>query len=168
MPENRIRLKLKRTSRGLLINVKTPIAVEECIKGFGTGTTDVRLHGRYWVSPYGKGPLTAYNIHGVDYKKVPPNLTELGKPMINDVGNPNLSFLRLVGTSAPDGVSFVCLGVFSSERIHVIGDLLKMELQRFYNTYMKPTEVNIDVVQGAPVEPDYGDEDNDEEGNSDD
>lgn len=170
--ESVIRLSLVRSARGLLVNVKAHPAVEEFFRsnaihsGATAPTThDVAVLGRFWQRARPRDgsdatPLQAYDrvvaipvVLGGDSVDVA-NVDRLGQPLLEPYNHPsgrpsknvNLSFLRLVGISEPEGVTFYIRGVYSIDLVRETKDKLAEGVKRFYASYLKPVEMHVSCV----------------------
>lgn len=142
---------------GLLITVKTLPRVEEFMQSLGSGeVVDVGVVGRHWQAIGGQ-PLHAYiiqniNTHpGDDGSMV--SLDKLGSPLLlmdpergEKYPTINLSFLRLRGISEGAGVTFGIKGVYSLEEMQRIEKRLTAAQRKFYNDYMRPIDITIQLV----------------------
>lgn len=155
--ETFIRVLLKRSAKyGTHLNVRTLPHIEEFFRKLAPGPpTDPMLGGRYWY-PIGEGktlqvyPLDSAIHFSLDRKNHIASLTSVGIPLIS-AGNPdhggatvfNLGFLRLVGTSEPEGVTFGVKGVYSTEALHNMRDLVGEASKKLYVQYMKPVNIHV-------------------------
>lgn len=127
-------------NEGLLLKVKAAPQIEAFMRSLGGGDSfNTILGGRYW-EPIGTTPLRVYNaIHNL-----PPStiytLTQHGRPLIPDLKTDqvNLSFLRLVGISEPEGISFVVKGVYSKDLIYRIYTKVTEATTELYKQFLKP------------------------------
>ena len=98
-------------------------------------------------------PLMAYSgVVGLDPTVIEDNtvitLDNLGQPLIKDGrlegGNTlvNISFLRLVGISE-GGVTFGVRGVYSTERLHRLRDVISLATRKFYIDYLRPVDMSV-------------------------
>lgn len=152
---------LRNGSFGLTVTVRAAAGVEEYIKSMGSGETqDVKTIGRYWVPMKKDEVLQAYHLGGpmgmvqgkngyfrldkvanvLQEKQIVSQMTGAVKEVMN------LSFLRLVGISEQEGVTFGVKGVYSEEAIYSIQKHTKDALHDFYQTYMKPMSLSVMMV----------------------
>lgn len=167
--ETVINITFRRSMGGLTLAVKTHPLVEEFFRNLSTGEqSDVRAAGRYWQPLDKDARLMAYNlaeaipILQVDAKRrvrfdwlgrhliSPQDATrgpeggELGGRAANtDI---NMSFLRLAGIGEGAGITFTLKGVYSDGAIQEMNDHLAEASKRFYQTYMRPVNLNIQIV----------------------
>ena len=168
--ETVINMTFRRSMTGLTLSVKTHPLVEEFFRNLSTGEqSDVRTAGRYWTPLAKDATLMAYNLAEaipllhVDAKRRV-RFDWLGRQLISNQeqtrgpeggelgGNPNgrvdlnLSFLRLQGIGDGAGVTFQLKGVFSDQAVQEMHDHLSEGVKRFYQTYMRPVNLNVQVV----------------------
>lgn len=152
-----IRMAFKRVPKGLFVNVRTSPEIEEYMKGLGDGLEilDVGEYGRQWSPFLSDTELKVYGLPTEDglmgwirngnssYRidRVGQRLFE-GGDMDSRLGV-NLSFLRLVGTSAPEGVTFTVHGVFSSGVVKEFEKTFADAADGFYQNFLKPVNVQI-------------------------
>ncbi|MCA1841298.1 MAG: hypothetical protein LC723_13410 [Actinobacteria bacterium] len=156
-----IKMLFKRVGRGLLVTVRTDPRIEDYMKGLGADmeTLSVDEYGRMWIpanegeslSVYGlpaEDALTGYirNGTGASYR-----LDQVGRRLFEggaDGDRPNgvnLSFLRLVGSSRPEGVSFIVQGVYSVEAVREFKKTFADAAEGFYKNFLKPVSVQVIV-----------------------
>ena len=152
-----IHIYLKRHLDGLRVTVKTTPDVEEFFRELCGGVPEaVRNYGRNWT-PLGPEPLTCWSPNARPIY-VPENepfvLDKVGASLTGkDITGPygeriNLSFLRLVGVSSPEGVTFTVQTVLSKEEL--VGKLsktLQTACKNFYEGFIAPAEVSITVIR---------------------
>ena len=142
---------------GLAIRVKAAPKIEEYIASLGDGTTTlVESLGRGWRLPNGiETPLMVYNT--VDIPRLSLQTGELirldqaGLPLIGSRDGQsmiNLSFLRLVGISEGEGVTFCIRGVHSVEALSNMIDKLTHASKRFYFDFIKPVHLTVSFMEG--------------------
>lgn len=158
--EQKIQIILRRGSGGLNLTIKTVPEIEEFFRttaGSEGATTPIAAAGRHWY-PIGRDtPLLAYTLaRTFDPIKmdnggavIGVGFTGLGRPLLEayDGGDGgiirtsgmtlNMSFLRLVGISEGLGVSFGVKGVFTTENVLNLRNLIGEANKAFYSTYLK-------------------------------
>lgn len=153
-----IKSSLKRSSQGLIVSVMAHPRVEEFMQRLAMEeVVDVVPSGRHWTALDGR-VLRAY---GPPTVPLDPLRTEdglsigidrLGQPLIEfyedrNTGRGeeklNLSFLRLVGISEGDGVSFLLKSVYSLQGMKKLRDQLQSAQTILYNGYLRPIEFTI-------------------------
>lgn len=154
--ETKIDILFSRSHAGLTIHVSARPEVEEFVQQLGAGeTVDVRTVGRHWT-PAGKdaNPLLVYALtaetgilhngmclYRLDQPGWPIILSGEGvAPVVN------LSFLRLVGISGPNGVSFNLRGVYTLETLRATSDRVMQAAGQFYASYLKSAWLSAQVV----------------------
>jgi hypothetical protein len=157
--ETFIRVLIKRSPKlGTHLNVWTLPHIEEFFRRLSDGNpTDPMVGGRYWY-PIGEGKaLQVYGLdsniyYPLDRKGVVASLSSVGVPIITangpreDGGSGtilNMGFLRLVGTSEPNGVTFGVKGVYSTEMLNQMRDYVAEASKKLYIQYMKPVNIHV-------------------------
>lgn len=163
-----IETSLRRSAQGLLVNVKAHPRVEEFMARLSNGDQQaVTTVGRHWLTEYTEAdskvkhvirerPLTAYVLYNpLDQIRMNDgiwvNTDRLGHPLLElsdrNNGMPeetlNLSFLRLVGISDPEGVSFLIRSVHSMSGLRKLRDLVQNAQNIFYTDYIKTIEYTV-------------------------
>lgn len=140
-------------NHGLLVTVKTIPDVEDLFKSWGDGTKQhVTAHGRNWVSKNNAAPLHVYNLssnsgllqrdegrYRIDHVG---QLLDTNDPS-SGLGATNMSFLRLVGISNPEGVSFYVRGVYSQEEMRLIAKGISLSARRIYANWLCPIDLRV-------------------------
>ena len=165
--ESVIRISLVRSAKGLLVNVKAHPAVEEFFRanavhvGQTTPTTlQTNAIGRHWLpgkKADGEAGLAAYDrvvalpvLLGGDSVDIA-NVDRLGQPLLEPHAHGsgrrshsiNLSLLRLVGVSDPEGVTFYVRGVHSIDLVREMKVKLGEGVKAFYASYLKPVQMSV-------------------------
>lgn len=140
-----------RGKSGLRVRVKATPEVEEFIKTLGQGEeVAVGNYGRYWTPLPSQEGLYAYDMSSkLQRSAVPFTLEALGSQIDLSYDSPNLvntSFLRLVGISKGDGVTFILRGVYSHDAIMRMRDLVGAANRQFYIDYLRPMHVTVATV----------------------
>lgn len=147
-----------RNTVGLLVHVHADSAIEEFFRTQSGGQTNVvELFGQTWVSVEKGQQVEAYRC-----PKLPSNQFSLGRYTIEQVSRPlltsnrddglsqfnmvNLSFLKLVGISKPEGVRFGVIGAYSIDYIANLNRQLTAEVKQFLLDYITPVNVNLKIV----------------------
>lgn len=135
---------------------------EEFFQRAGTGAiSEAGEYGRVWV-PLGEEPLRLYDVSQLPTQesssKITYSLHRAGQALLPDHdGEPgslrltsqgpvyNLSFLRCVGISGSQGVSFFVRGVYSMDQIIAIKGGTEKAVAHFYRQYMLPYNMSIVV-----------------------
>lgn len=146
-----ISTRIARTARGLEVRVILHPDVEECFKQLSNGDiSSVALFGRKWLSPQ---PLEVYDI--------PPTMTGAGviggttgyrldipgrELIINDPSGlrlVNMSFIRLVGASGPEGQSFYIPGNWDKDDVIWLGQTIVAAGEAISNKWIYPIVINL-------------------------
>ena len=164
---------LRRTTKGLEICIRTHEAVEEFMRAnAGEETTQVDIIGRQWRRIGDSTPLEVYEIppdmtgsrlasQKVAYRIDQPGRNLVTVDMHSGAKTINMSFLRLVGSSAADGVTFNVTGVHSEEDVQWMATAIRDASRAIYTQYMKSMQIDIELedqlpprhetLRGAPV-----------------
>lgn len=158
---------LARSGIGLRINIRTHPVVEEFIqRAIGTpepSSRPVEEYGRYWEPARGdsRKDLRVYDIPkeltgvfnvngGYSYRLDRPGAAIFcdngpgGGPLDVRGGRTlNLSFIRLVGSSSDEGVTFHIPGVYSNDAFNTLDQGITAATQEIYSQFMKPIRIEI-------------------------
>ena len=154
--ENLLYFNLRRSFNGLTIKCKACPAVENMFRELSNDEAlDLREYGTAWV-PVGH-PIQIYNFtqHNTT-RPVSYTLSDIHGPPLQSVRPGldlvNLSFLRMVGISEGDGITFTLKGVFELEELKRIYDGIIEAAPKFYNDMLKPVDMHIMVsTQVLPI-----------------
>jgi hypothetical protein len=148
--ETVIRTTIERSPSGLTVQIQTHPSVEAFMRGLGDGLTqDVRASGRLWqpLGPNDPG-LVAYNMTTLlgpftSYDGSMVRMDQVGNSLLGGGGGApssvNLSFLRLLGTSEGNGVTFVLKGsVMSTDALANLRDKIGRAQDALYKMYLLP------------------------------
>lgn len=148
---------------GIRLNIKARAGVEEFIKQLSGGrTTTVDAYGDAWHSE-DENPLEVYILDDVEHAD---NYTLLavGAPLLqypsvprrnslsslNEVSNQktiaNLSVLRLVGISKPEGVTIGVQGMYSGGYVQTLRTQFPAVTKQFLQDYIVPITLNLEIV----------------------
>lgn len=166
-----IRTRIRRDREGMSLNVWAVPDIEDFMRGLSGRQVDVAAYERYWEPLKGRGPLMVYEIPK-DLKMSPNedgaivSLSSLGLPLLSiddtsredrngrvirsEVKTLNLSFLRFVGISEGDGITFKIKGVYSPNMINYLDSALGEAERRFYREFLKPMDFAI-MVMSQPL-----------------
>lgn len=151
---------IRRTSKGLEINVRLHEGTEEFMKAAsGETTTAVGLYSRKWQST---AMLHAYDIpdsmNGVSmvngttgYRLDRPG-SDIYTIEPNGLRVVNMSFVRLVGASGPDGVTFSLTGAFEREETLWLGQAIIEAGNLICKKYIYPMIISINNIIKEPGE----------------
>ena len=155
--ETVIQCVFERNREGVKFSVKVSPQIEDLIQSWGNGDKQqVQVYGRYW-SPIPTGrDLSVWSLNvnpglvGVSESlafRIDQPATGLLLPPAGRVEIVNMSFLRLVGASEGDGVTFGVKGVaWSPNEARRVCGLIKEASRVFYVNYLKPVHVVVQVV----------------------
>lgn len=143
-----VQVLISRTSLGLQLTARAHPSIEAMFR------TDAKFPieraGKSWLH-IGDKPLEFYSgslsdtltVDGPDGFR----LDLLGRNFdpVNDAMT-NLSFLRLVGISNPEGVTFGVKGVFSLAATKELRDRIGASTKRFYAEFLKPVDFEATLV----------------------
>lgn len=148
---------------GCVVHVTADPSIEEFMKNVSRGEVDdpARYDAR-WYSIPPETPLRVYsfNAQAVGMKNQTYGLDWLGSDLIipqkqrNDLGLvetkqlANLSFLKLVGISNPEGVKFGVHGAFGEEQVRNVSKILLTETKKFLREFIVPADVNWQIISG--------------------
>ena len=127
------------------MEVRTHPAVEDFIRQLGNGTKKaLEMYGKTWSSFPGEAPLEVYHLNGPINGANGFRLDNPADVLKDDVGQLNLSFLRIAGVSSGSGVRFRVRGVYSLPLLERISDEIGSAVKQLYRDYIKT--VNLAVV----------------------
>ena len=139
-----------RTSGKLDIWVKALPEVEKVFKDLGKNRKEaVEAYGKEWT-PLDKG--TALLVYSLDTEPSPTAAYTLMRPgmtlLSNDGRNNkfNLSFLRLVGISRPEGIRFSVSGPCTKGFVKDVADLVLRETNKFLYDHVVPVQINLRIT----------------------
>jgi hypothetical protein len=157
-----ITAELYRAGIGLRINVRCHPVIEEFFQrsqGLDSPQMeDVGAYGRHWERPKGSDATTDLQVYSIPKEltgvfNVGPGaqyrLDRPGSPLFVDDGLTrgtrllNLSFLRLVGTSEGNGITFYIAGVYSEDTLDELDRLITLATREIYKQFMKPVKITI-------------------------
>ncbi len=141
--ETRLRLSLRRTSKGLKFTVKADPMLEELISGWANATSEsVSSWGRLWQ---GEEALRVYlvpeSVNRMESGIGPYSLSHVSQEILLSNGMLNMSWLRLVGIGS--GVTFTVGGVYSLKQVQEIAEKIKAVIRSFYMDYLLPVTVHL-------------------------
>jgi hypothetical protein len=140
---------LKRDALGVRVHVKVSEEVEEFFKQWGGGIVEAPTSGRLWKQTKGSTDpirLWSFDARLPHMDEMNFILTSTGTPLIDpNNGHTNLSFLRLVGASAPEGREFVIESVISRSELDRIATKICKASESFYMNFIQPVNINVYV-----------------------
>ncbi len=171
--ETCISLGLERSTKGLRVSVKAHPRVEEFFKTMSGGEVkDSQLTDRYWRLSDDHQPLMCYLLPPLPFDGFTQGegdyvIDKVGSPLVvnnypggdggahpiapgggrYDIGNNkvNISFLRMVGISEPQGITFYVGGVYSKDAVIKLLEQIGAGLRRFYIDFIRPMNVSVQI-----------------------
>ena len=139
-------ISIRRGPKGLELGVKADPKLETFIKSLGSGIKEqVEAYGRSWYSLTPGKSLEVYplenSLHADAYTL--DAVTELFK---SRDGRTNLSFLRIVGISEPEGIRFGMSGPFSKTYVREVLSDIGRETRNLIKDYVVPIHVNLRIT----------------------
>lgn len=136
---------------GVIVTVKVHPVVEEFMRSLGDGGSqpiDV-AHGRGWYEIGEAGPILVWNMDKPLDKFQTRNWT-IDKPSASlqdeKYGHNNLSWLRIVGVSKGEGVTFGVKGVYSTTGLNKLRESFGTSLDDFYKSYIIPVDMYVSMT----------------------
>lgn len=152
-----LRVNLSRSEYGIKVNVKTSALIENFMRSLGPGEKQaVDMHGKLWIPEKpGDAPLYVYEHGRNALQNLPSNrysIAMVGRSLdlTADLGPDiaNLSFLRLVGISEGNGVTFHVKGqVLSLDGLRSIKNRIGQEARNLYVDFIRPVDMTVYVTQ---------------------
>jgi len=144
-----ISTRLRRTKDGLMVNVKVSPEVEELFRTWGGARTEeCKLYGRMWKPVTETQQLQLWRCfqthHNTGGHSSTPIFWKGGRLPMED-GIVDISFIRLVGASNPEGVTFYVDTLIGYSELDSVADKIKTATGWFYGEFVKPVELKIDV-----------------------
>lgn len=144
-----ITMRLRRSTQGIIVFVKAHEAFERYFKSLSGESSPVSNYHREWTPLTPKGPLQVWDMtahtgiiqgSGIRYRIDVP-----GYQLMMDSEVINMSFLRLVGVSSPEGISFEVKGAFTRKYIQNLVRLLMNAGKWLYIDFLKPVDIMVTV-----------------------
>ena len=144
---------LQRTWDGVRLTVKIPLILEKFFQSSSDGVTEpVGDLGRNWRTLPGGSPLMVYRLArelgGAHPITKSPNSTLSQSFRLDVVGSKftldiaNIAFLRLVGASNDEGVSFVVPGVYAEDTLADLSRGFDAGIASFCRDFVKPIKIS--------------------------
>lgn len=134
-----IAITLGRHRDGIKVHVKTWPDVEVFFSKWSGGVQERPAHGRLW-KPVGDSELRlwALALHNVNPTPMRPySLVHSGAGFVVGDGYANISFLRLIGISEPEGRSFVMETVLGKSEVASMAQRLSDACNLYYGEYLQ-------------------------------
>lgn len=142
-----ITLSRVRKSGGIKLNIKVWPDVEAFFEHWSGGLQERPGHGRLWRGLDGL-PIQVWGF-GMQVNPSaarPYSLIHTGSGFYTDNGYPNISFLRAVGASAPEGRDIVIEALIGRGEIGTLAQRLSEACNLFYNEYLQQVSYRARVV----------------------
>lgn len=145
-----VNIQLKRHKRGIKVKVQVWPEIEDFFKEWGGGASETARYGRLWKPAVEGGEtIRLWSFDDVlrQSEETSYNLLNTGAGFFNEYGHINISFLRLVGASEPEGRSFIIEQVISRQELEKIGARVTKAAEQFYTNYIQ--SVNLSLYVGV-------------------
>lgn len=138
-------LSIVRTSKAMDVWVQVDPKVEDFFKSL-TGETPHKLEEFGRGGRWSGNDLKVYRIeedmNGIEY-----SVNAIGQSLHTGRGNPiNLSFLRLVGASKPEGVTFSVTGPVNREAVRELSQRILTGCRSLFKEYIVPVKINLRIT----------------------
>ena len=138
---------LRRTDDGIDIHVTASPKIEAFFKRWSGGLQeDSRTYGRMWTS---KDPLKLWSFPRDGTIRDIYTLWYPCGPLEED-GQLNMTFLRMVGISEPGGIRYTCEQVASTESLEKVCFQMKRAGRRFYSEFIEPVHMQVNITTVKP------------------
>lgn len=147
----RINLNRRKNDCGIEMNIEAVPKVEEFMANLGSGQSDpIEAYGRSWASFDPEHQIRVYRMfEPPDGRHVRYELDQPSSAFRNPTnGKINVSFLRMVGISDPDGVKFRVTTPISNGELEDLAKTLTFASRQFILDYMTPANVSLRIVGG--------------------
>lgn len=150
--ETMISLGIRRSTRGLIVSARVHPLFEEYFREQANEKLLVDEINRQWFPIKDQPALEVWHIihdpgvvrgNAASYR-----INQPGSPLTASDPNGkiiNLSFLRLVGVSEPNGIQFEVKGAFTLTYIRQLASEIGGAVKQFYTDCLKPIDVTITV-----------------------
>lgn len=150
IPNHAIEVRLRRAPKGVRVTTLLWPEVEAFFEQWSGGLQDRPSAGRLW-HPINPGEvITLWSLGLSQFQPGPSkpfSLLHSGCGLVTDNNFPNISFLRLVGASRPEGASVVVECVMSQTELKQVGQRISEACHWFYSEYIQP--VNLRAYVGV-------------------
>lgn len=128
---------------GLEVAVKTVPQIEAFMKSLGEDHGPMTAYGKNWHSLNGK-EIFIHGMTKVDFPSPNYAINRVAEPLESPKdGRINLSFLRMVGISEPQGVRFGVTGPFSKPYIRELSKKIAESTRALINDFIVPIHINL-------------------------
>lgn len=151
--EEMIKLGIKRSSKGIILTTRAHPLFEEFFSSQNGETIEVAEYRRDWHTLDGN-PLRVWHI-----TQDPGVVRGTGATYcVNKPGSPivysdqqfgkviNLTFLRLVGVSSTEGISFEVKGAFTLNYLRSLSSEIGGAVKQLYIDFLKPIDIQVKVT----------------------
>jgi hypothetical protein len=144
--EQKLQITIRRGSKGIRVTIRAAKEIEEHFREQVNDAERVNDFARAWV---GSGlsvwslsaPVGSQAIGGQLY-----TIERPGQSLLAGDDVVNISFLRLVGISEPQGVTFEVRGAFSVTFVQNLVRKLTTAAKAYYTEFLRPINVTISMV----------------------
>lgn len=134
---------ISRTASGLLVWIKTTPEVEAFMKAQSDGNLDeLSAHTKNW-KPVGENPMQLYRLK-TDLGSDEYRLSQVGGHL-NATIPANLSFLRFVGISSPDGVKFLINGLYDRNTTKLAAKIILASSKLLFQEYIADVNISLRI-----------------------
>lgn len=137
----------RKGQNGLVFFVRTEPRIEELMRTLGRGTDTIEAYGKTWF-PVDQGQsIDVYRLErdNVSSPQYTINAPSEGLISTKD-GRLNLSFLRFVGTSSPNGIKFGVEGIYTRDYVkEKLRPLILTQVRNFVQDYLVPFHINLRI-----------------------
>lgn len=143
---------------GLILTIKGNRQIEDYMRGLSRDQKiDVSTYGDMWYNCGSDEPLNVYAIEeGFASRKY--SLTQVNLPLLSanndgarlrgpDEETVNLSFLKLVGISRPEGITLGIAGAYSAQYLSTLRLKLPVATEQFLRDHLVPITINLSLIQ---------------------
>jgi hypothetical protein len=150
--EQMVQLSLRRSAKGVILNVKTHPLIETFFREQANEQLNVQEFRNEWTPLSKEAPLivwhTTQNAGVVKGGNVHYRTDRPGDSLVNSDGGSevvNISFLRLVGSSLDGGVAFEVRGAYSLKYLQTLAGKLVQASKQFYIDFLKPVDITVTI-----------------------
>lgn len=149
---DKIDIWVSRHKNGIKLKIQTIPEVEAFFQHWSGRLQERPSYGRLW-KPVDENPLTLWSF-GMNFSPSatrPYSLIHSGLGFFTEHNYPNISFLRLVGVSQPDGCSLIVETVMGRGEIAALAQRISEACNLFYGEYLQQINMRaVVLVQQLP------------------
>lgn len=139
---NAIEFYLRRHKYGVKLHVRVWPAVEEFFERWSGGATEQPGHGRTWRIIKDPIYLWAMGTSQMAPSNVRPySLYHAGAGFFTESNHPNISWVRLVGASRPEGREIIFEVVIGKGELVTVAQRMTEACNMFYTEYLQPVNI---------------------------